>query len=125
MMRYKGSMPFKLKYKIWLETTGKVFGEGPCEILLRIERLGSLRAAAAEMGMSYSHAWKLIKGLEKRLGYNLLDSQVGGVSGGGASLTPEAEELIQKYQSFMKEAEELLDELFQKHFQGPSGGRFR
>ncbi|MGI6405266.1 MAG: winged helix-turn-helix domain-containing protein [Syntrophaceticus sp.] len=115
-MQDKSSMPFKLKYKIWLETTGKVFGQGPCDILLRIKRLGSLRAAAAEMGMSYSHAWKLIKGLEKRLGYKLLDSQVGGVSGGGAVLTPEARELIKRYRLFMKEAEEILDELFKKHF---------
>jgi molybdate transport system regulatory protein len=99
LMQDKSSMPFKLKYKIWLETTGKVFGQGPCDILLRIKRLGSLRAAAAEMGMSYSHAWKLIKGLEKRLGYKLLDSQVGGVSGGGAVLTPEARELIKRYRS--------------------------
>lgn len=124
MMSNKGSTPFELRYKIWLETTGKVFGQGPCEILLRIKRLGSLRAAAAEMGMSYSHAWKLIKGVEKRLGYKLLDSQVGGVSGGGASLTPEAEELLRRYQLFMREAEELLEELFQKHFHDlPNKGR--
>lgn len=117
-MQEKSSMPFKLKYKIWLETTGKVFGQGPCEILTRVNRLGSLKAATAEMGMSYSHAWKLIKGLEKRLGCKLLQSQVGGVSGGGAILTPEARELIQRYRLFMQEAEELLGELFKKHFNG-------
>lgn len=106
----------KLRYKIWLETTGKVFGMGPCEMLTRVERLGSLKGATAEMGMSYSHAWKLIKGLEQRLGFKLLQFQVGGESGGGASLTPEARELIRRYQAFMREAEGLLDELYEKHF---------
>ncbi|HHY30335.1 MAG TPA: LysR family transcriptional regulator [Syntrophaceticus sp.] len=107
---------FKLKYKIWLESTGKAFGKGPCEILNRVERLGSLKGATEEMSMSYSHAWKLIKGLEQRLGFKLLQFQVGGEAGGGASLTPEARELIKRYQSFMREAEELLDELYEKHF---------
>ncbi|MGB4503810.1 MAG: LysR family transcriptional regulator [Syntrophaceticus sp.] len=106
----------KLRYKIWLETTGKVFGEGPCDILTRVERLGSLKGATAEMGMSYSHAWKLIKGLEQRLGFKLLQFQVGGETGGGASLTPEARELIRRYRAFMKETDQLLNELFQRHF---------
>jgi len=106
----------KLRYKIWLETTGKAFGKGPCELLTKVERLGSLNAATAEMGMSYSHAWKLVKGLEKRLGFKLLYCQVGGVSGGGANLTPQAKELMRNYKALMREAEEILDELFQKHF---------
>jgi molybdenum-dependent DNA-binding transcriptional regulator ModE len=40
---------FKLKYKIWLDSTGKAFGKGPCEILNRVERLGSLKGATEEM----------------------------------------------------------------------------
>jgi molybdate transport system regulatory protein len=106
----------KLGYKIWLETTGKAFGKGPCDLLTKVERLGSLKAATVEMGMSYSHAWKLIKGLERRLGFELLYRQVGGVSGGGASLTPQAKELMRSYKALMREAEGILDELFQKHF---------
>lgn len=74
----------KLSYKIWLTTTGKAFGKGPCEILKRVERTGSLKGAAKEMGMSYSHAWNLIKRLERELGFKLLLFQVGGESGGGS-----------------------------------------
>lgn len=105
-----------LNYKIWLETDDKAFGEGPCDILLKVEKHGSLKGAAEEMGMSYSHAWNLVKKLEGQLGFKLLYSQVGGVCGGGASLTPEARELLNRYQEFMKEASEVLDQIFKKHF---------
>ena len=63
----------RLKYKIWLETDEKAFGEGPCDILTRVEKHGSLKGAAEEMGMSYSHAWKLVKKLEHQLGFKLLN----------------------------------------------------
>lgn len=106
----------KLKYKIWLETEGKAFGEGPCDILMKIEKHGSLKGAAEEMGMSYSHAWNLIKRLEGRLGFALLNSKAGGVSGGGTSLTPEARELIKRYRAFMTEAGNVLEQIFTKYF---------
>ncbi len=106
----------RLKYKIWLETTGKAFGDGPCEILCRVDRLGSLRAAAEGMNMSYSHAWNLVKRLEQRLGFKLLHFQVGGRSGGGASLTPEARDLLNRYQEVKREAENALAALFRRYF---------
>jgi len=45
----------KLNYKLWLEEEEKIIGNGPCDILRRVERPGSLRKAA-EIKMSYSQA---------------------------------------------------------------------
>ncbi len=106
----------KLRYKIWLVTDEKAFGEGPCDILTKVEKHGSLKGAAEEMGMSYSHAWNLVKKLEKQLGFKLLNSQVGGACGGGASLTPEARDMMKRYQAFMKEAGDKMEQIFKKHF---------
>jgi len=106
----------KLRYKIWLETTGKAFGEGPHDILKRVDRLGSLNKAAGEINMSYSKAWKLINTLEKRLGFKLLKREVGGSSGGGSYLTEEARELMHKYSKFSQEADKVLNSLFKKYF---------
>ncbi len=106
----------RLKYKIWLETDEKAFGEGPCDILTRVEKHGSLKGAAEEMGKSYSHAWKLVKKLEHQLGFKQLNFQVGGVDGGGAFLTPEARDMMKRYQAFMEEAGEMMEQLFKKHF---------
>lgn len=106
----------ELKYKIWLYNGGKAFGEGPYDILKRVDRLKSLNKAAAEINMSYSQAWNLINTIEKRLGIKLLRREIGGNSGGGSYLTREARDLIHKYESFIKEADELLTRLYQKHF---------
>lgn len=104
-------------YKIWLERDGqKVFGDGPCDILQRVERTGSLRQAAEEINMSYSQAWRLIRSLEKSLGYTLLIKKAGGERGGGSRLTPQARELIRRYRSFCQSTQELLQETFCLHF---------
>jgi molybdate transport system regulatory protein len=105
-----------LIYKFWLAGDDKVFGEGPCELLERVGRTGSLKSAAREMGMSYSKAWTVIRRAEKQLGFQLLLGKAGGSDGGGSLLTPGAEELILRYRRFSAEAAELLPELYKKHF---------
>jgi len=107
--------------KIWLDNYGKAFGEGPYELLKRVEKTNSLHEAALQMGMSYSKAWKLIQMMEKRLGFILLDKKIGGLSGGGSHVTPEGEEFLKRYERFKKEAAEAVEKVYRKHF----GGRAR
>jgi molybdate transport system regulatory protein len=57
----------KVTYKVWLDQDGKAFGNGPSELLKRVEKTGSLHQAANQMGMSYSKAWCLIRTLEESL----------------------------------------------------------
>jgi len=105
-----------MRYKIWLEADGKAFGQGPLDILKRVERLGSLRRAAEEINMSYSQIWKLMRDLESRLGFKLLTREVGGNAGGGSVLTPQARQLMERYEGFAAEADQVLQELYQKYF---------
>ncbi|GAH94643.1 unnamed protein product, partial [marine sediment metagenome] len=81
------------------------------DILHRVERTGSLRQAAAEINMSYSQAWNLMKDLEKRLGFDLLKRKVGGEKGGGSEITEEARELMMKFKIFRKRADRSLHSL--------------
>lgn len=109
-------MTIELKTKLWLEVDGhKIFGDGPCDILKRVERTGSLRQTAAEINMSYSQAWKLIKMIEDNLGFPVLEKQAGGTGGGHSNLTPRAAELTKAYDQFRREAESSLDRLYSKH----------
>ncbi|MFU8794986.1 MAG: winged helix-turn-helix domain-containing protein [Dethiobacteria bacterium] len=109
-------MSVELKAKIWLETSGeKIFGDGPCDILKRVERTGSLRQTAAEINMSYSHAWKLIRMIENNLGFAVLEKQAGGAGGGHSNLTPRAAKLTRAYDQFRSEAEVNLMQLYSKH----------
>ncbi len=109
----------KIGFKVWLDQNGKAFGNGPFELLKRVEKSGSLRKAAEQMNMSYSKAWRLIQLLEGRLGFHLLNKKVGGVDGGGSLLTPEAKDLMGHYEKFHQEVKESLTQIFKKHF-GPS-----
>ena len=107
----------KIRYKIWMENErGKVFGDGPFDILSRIQRTGSLRQAAFEIQMSYSQAWNLIKGLEEKLGFKLLKRRVGGVKGGGSELTEEAVMLKDKYKIFYQQVKQNINSVYQKIF---------
>jgi molybdate transport system regulatory protein len=106
----------KVTYKIWLDHNGKAFGEGPHELLKRVEKTDSLHEAAHQMGMSYSKAWKLIQTMEKRLGFSLLDKKIGGLSGGGSRVTPKGKELMKRYEQFEKEVKKAIEKVYQKHF---------
>ena len=47
---------------LFLDDDGqRFFGDGPYQLLLGLEKTGSLRQAAAEMGMAYSKALRLVK----------------------------------------------------------------
>lgn len=107
----------QLEYKVWLEQNGKAFGEGPYNLLLGVSQTGSLRKAASGMGMSYNQAWRLIKKIEDRLGFKLIEPRVGGPSGGGSSVTDQARQIMDSYNSFMVEVQQALKHLFKKHFE--------
>ena len=106
----------KVAFKIWFDNNGKAFGEGPCELLRRVEKTNSLHQAAHQMGMSYSKAWKLIQMMEKRLGFTLLDKKVGGLSGGGSRVTPRAKDFIERYERFEMEAIKAIEKAYKKNF---------
>lgn len=106
----------QLSYKLWLDDDGRVFGDGPAQLLEGVERHGSLRKAAQELGMSYNKAWRILQAAEGRLGFSLLESSVGGASGGGSRLTPEAHDLVQRYRAMSEEARQVLERVFVKYF---------
>lgn len=106
----------RLRYKMWLDYRGRAFGDGPARLLSGVEQCGSLRKAAQELGMSYNKAWRILHAAEERLGFALLDRSVGGSLGGGSILTPEARDLVTRYQALAAEATEVLEVVFRKHF---------
>ena len=109
----------KIAYKIWLDNNGKAFGDGPYELLKRVEKTKSLHQAAHQMGMAYSKAWGLIQTLEDRLGFALLERRVGGKSGGGSQVTPKAKKLMNHYERFRKDVKIALEKIYQKYFGSP------
>ena len=110
------SPPDALKpaYKLWLETReGYIFGKGPLSLLQKIEEVGTLSGAAEALGMSYRHAWGVIKKIEKRIGEPLLETHKGGkLGGGGAQLTETGRALIKEFLRLRSSFEQArVDEL--------------
>lgn len=106
----------EVRYKVWLQDEKPVFGDGMAKLLEAIDELGSINQAAARLRMSYRQAWGRIKETEERLGIKLLDTKVGGESGGGARLTDEARVILQKYQVFKQKVDAAIQEVFHDVF---------
>jgi molybdate transport system regulatory protein len=106
----------RVAYRVWIEHNGKAFGEGPYRLLRLIEREGSISKAASSMGLSYRKAWTILRNVEKRLGLTLLKRRIGGQSGGGSSLTPEALQLVELYERFRGDLDRSIREVFERYF---------
>ena len=104
------------------ENGEKFFGEGPFRLLRLVEETGSLRCAAASMGMAYSKALKLVSQAEKALGFPLAQRSVGGKDGGGSTLTPEGRGFLQKYEAYRDACVQANRELYAQYFPGKTVG---
>jgi molybdate transport system regulatory protein len=108
------------RVKIWLESDSGAYllGPGALQLLIAIHQTGSLKAGAKASGLSYRAAWDRLKKAEKGLGFALLERRSGGEGGGSSALTPQAEELVQRYQKFCDHLEADLAKRFDKAFAG-------
>ncbi len=93
----------KHRFKLWLETEeGYIFGQGAFELLQKISEAGTLSSAAEALGISYRHAWGIIKRIERQIGRPILKTRKGGKLGGGSELTDEAKYLMKEFLKMRK-----------------------
>ncbi len=104
-------------YKMIPDGEEKCFGPGIAQLITLVEQNGSLRAAAMEMGMAYSKAWRMVKTTQQALGFPLLITAIGGKKGGGAIVTPECQDFLRRYMAFELQAREAIDRIFEESFQ--------
>ena len=107
-----------IKYlvRVQIITDKCFFGTGIADLLLLVDETHSLHKACEKMNMAYSKGWKIIKFAEKKLGFALLSSKVGGLNGGGSIITQSGREFLKCYLDFKEELKESSDILFRKHF---------
>ncbi|MDO8721085.1 MAG: winged helix-turn-helix domain-containing protein [Syntrophales bacterium] len=110
-------LDMEIRSKLWIEIDNKpAFGRGRRFLLEAINTYGSINQAAKKINIPYRRAWSYINNMEERLGIKLVERQVGGRYGGGATLTKEAREFITKYEALEKGIRELVDDRFKKIF---------
>jgi molybdate transport system regulatory protein len=86
-----------LSIRIDFEPSGSALGPGMAQLLEQVVAHGSIRAAAAAMGMSYRKAWLLIQEMQETFNGAVVTSAIGGSSGGGTRLTDLGSTLLKTY----------------------------
>lgn len=109
-------LPLRPVFRFQLMRQYRFWGSGANELLHLVRETGSLLTACRQMDMSYSKGRKVIARLEDQLGFPVLQSRQGGKNGGFSVLTPEAEDMMRRYDAFIAEAEQALNDVFEKHF---------
>ncbi len=108
---------FAPRVKVWLEAGDRyAFGYGIAEILQAVERSGTIKGAAHDLGKSYRHVWGRVKEAEEALGRQLVVTQVGGQEARRSSLTPEARRLVTSFLALHRRMGDLLAEEFSRAF---------
>nr|WP_260854480.1 LysR family transcriptional regulator [Paraburkholderia sp. BCC1884] len=79
-------------------------GPGKVDLLEAVREHGSISAAARSLDMSYRRAWLLIDELNRSLKSPATQSEQGGQSGGGCTLTPVGETIVRLYRNVEEEA---------------------
>lgn len=112
MAQHDEALHLTIDGRVWLCLGNQVLlGKGRIEMLIKIQELGSLRKAAADMKMSYRQAWQEINLLNQHAPGPVVVLHRGGRQGGQALLTPLGQQLIEAFH----QAEKDFEAFKQKH----------
>lgn len=79
-----------------------MFDQTDAALLRRVGETSSLTEAAKAVGISYRNAWDRIKEMESKLHKRVIETKVGGKSGGGALLTEDGTLLLKEFRKTRK-----------------------
>ena len=83
--------------RIDFEPPSCAFGPGMAQLLERLSEYGTLRRAAASIGMSYRKAWLLVEEMQATFNRAVVTAETGGTGGGGMRLTELGVTLLNTY----------------------------
>ena len=93
----------RLTIRIDLSDHGAI-GPGKIRLLELVGESGSISAAGRAMKMSYRRAWMLISALNRCFRTPVVETQLGGMRGGGAVLTELGHDVIARYRAIERSA---------------------
>ncbi len=90
---------YRVRFRAWLERNGRfIMGEGRAALLRMVAETGSLRGAASRLGISYRHAWGMLRKMSRAAGSPLTRGDSGGAGHGRTTLTSRGEEALLAYE---------------------------
>ena len=103
---------FIVRGRIWLEKDSELYmGWGRVMLLERIDKLGSIAAAARSMKLGYRNAWLWVEAMNRLAPAPLVEKATGGVGGGHAGLTEEGRRVIAEYKELRARFQEFLKQV--------------
>jgi len=100
---------YMIRGRIWVEKEGELYmGWGRVLLLERIDKFGSIAAAARSMRLGYRNAWLWVEAINRLAPAPLVEKTAGGAGGGHARLTEEGREAIAQYKELRAKFEEFL-----------------
>lgn len=94
----------------------KFIGPGIKVLLEKIDEFSSIKAASKTMGMSYTKSLRILRTMERELGFPVVISEKGGFNRGGTSLTEKGKQVLLAYKEIEHDvilyAQKLVDDKF-------------
>jgi molybdate transport system regulatory protein len=102
---------YRVGGRVWLEKDGELYmGWGRAMLLERIDKFGSIAAAARSMKLGYRNAWLWIESANRLAPSPLVEKTTGGAGGGHARLTEEGRRAVEQYKQLRAKFEQFLKE---------------
>lgn len=103
------------RHKVWL-TLGGSFLMGPnyLRFLRAVDETGTIGQAGKAVGWSYRTCLNRIRRMEGILGTRVLETERGGVAGGGARLSSEARRLVVIFDRWQEDVAQYSRRAFRK-----------
>ncbi len=104
--------PIEVRPRIRVLHKGEILlGPGKADLLDAIDRTGSIRQAALELGMSYMRAWTLVRTMNDGFKSPLVERLRGGADRGGARLTRTGRAVLEIYREMQTESSRAIEGL--------------
>ena len=98
-----------IRLRVWLTLGDKVtLGPGRAELLQAVDRLGSIRQAAKQLGMSYRLAWGYLRNLEAAVGFPLIEPRRAASRVAGTRLTLAGRDFLARYLRLQRRMESAV-----------------
>lgn len=102
----------RVRGRIWLERDGELYmGWGRALLLERIDKYGSIAAAARSMKLGYRNAWLWIESANRLAPKPLVEKTTGGAGGGYARLTDEGRKAVKEYKELRAKFEDFIEQV--------------
>ena len=100
---------YTVRGRIWLEKDGELYmGWGRAMLLERIDKFGSIAAAARSMKLGYRNAWLWVEAANRLAPAPLVEKTAGGAGGGHTRLTDEGRKAVEQYRQLRTKFEQFL-----------------